>query len=235
MGEGFAFFDIIFFALVAAFIFLRLRGVLGRRTGQERPPSDPYSRRNLPKRGAEAGDDKVIPLPGRGETERAAEDGRVSDIAPQGSPLAQALTQIKIADRSFETASFLEGAKAAYEMVVSAFAAGDRDTLRRLVSDEVFQSFDSAIRQREEKSEKAEITVVGIKSGDIIAAALNGRTAEITVKFVSEIIGCTRTASGDVVEGHPTATRTVTDIWTFARDTRARDPNWTLIATSGGA
>lgn len=228
MGEGFAFFDIIFFALVAAFIFLRLRSVLGRRTGQERPPTDTYSRRNLPKRSAEAGDDKVIPLPGR-EMERAP------DITPQGSPLAQTLTQIQIADRSFETASFLEGAKAAYEMVVGAFAAGDRDTLRRLVNDEVFQSFDSVIRQREEKGEKAEITVVGIKSSDIVAATLHGGTAEITVKFVSEIIGCTRAANGDVTEGHPTAIRTVTDIWTFARDTRARDPNWILIATSGGA
>ena len=116
-------------------------------------------------------------------------------------------------------------------MIVNAFAASDTATLRPLLSDEVFENFDSAIKARAKAKHTLETTVVGLRSAEIIEAELQGRIALVTVKIVSEQVNVTRDADGTVVEGDPTAVAVVTDIWTFARNMRARDPNWTLVAT----
>ena len=123
------------------------------------------------------------------------------------------------------------GAKIAFEMVITAFAGGDTKTLRPLLSNDVFEDFSGAIKARLDKKENLESTLVGISEADIIEAELQGKTAFVTIKFVSEQINVTRDAEGEVVDGDPGGVATVTDIWTFARNTRSRDPNWTLVAT----
>jgi predicted lipid-binding transport protein (Tim44 family) len=225
MGEGLSFLDIVLVAMVAGFIFLRLRSVLGRRTGHERQRPDPYRMR-------EAGEEGVVEPP---ERERKGEDEhrRESEAAlwAEDSPVGAGLTQVKIADTRFEPGRFVEGARAAYDMIVSCFARGDRDTLRQLLNDEVYENFIAAIAEREGQQQQMETTITAIKSADIVDARMNGRIAEITVKFVSDMVSVVRDQSGQNVDGPPQE-REVTDIWTFARDTRDRDPNWILIATS---
>ncbi|WP_067224594.1 Tim44/TimA family putative adaptor protein [Stappia indica] len=226
----------IIFLVLAVVIFFRLRSVLGRRTGNERPPFDPYS---APERDNGAGgpvhDDNVIPLPGQtghqGGPTSAPSSTTLDKVAPEGSALNQALRQILSADRSFEPQGFLQGARAAYEMIVTAFANGDRKTLKNLLSKEVYEGFVAAISDRESRGETIESTFVGIDKADIVEAALKGSTAQVTVKFRSELISATRDRNGAIVDGDPNAVSEVTDIWTFARDTTSRDPNWRLVAT----
>lgn len=219
----FQFFDIILLAMVAGFIALRLRSVLGRRMGHHQKQPDLPAEK--PGRGAEANDDNVIPLPD--QARREAEVMKAAD----DSPLGAALTQIKLADRSFEVVPFLDGAKGAYEMIVTAYANGDRDTLKTFLSDDVYGSFERAISDREAKEHTHETTVVAMKEAELIDAELKGKTAEITVKFVSDLVDVTRDSDGRVIDGDPNQIDSVTDIWTFARDVSAQDPNWTLVAT----
>lgn len=230
MDSGFAFFDIIFFAMVAAFLILRLRSVLGRRTGNENPERwttrEPQQK---PVPGRADAPDNVTRLP-----DRARPAGEVIDVKP-GSPLEAALTQIRVADPAFEARSFLEGARGAFEMIVGAYAQGDTATLRPLLSDEVYDNFAAAIRTRQQAKHTLETTLVGIKSAEITEARMDSRTAFVTVKFVSEQINVTRDAAGNVVDGDPQNIANVTDVWTFSRNTRSRDPNWTLVATSENA
>lgn len=226
----------IIFLVLAVVIFFRLRSVLGRRTGNERPPFDPYS---APERdngtGGPVHDDNVIPLPGQtghqGGQASAPGSATLDKVAPEGSALNQALRQILSVDRSFEPQGFLQGARAAYEMIVTAFANGDRKALKNLLSKEVYDGFVAAISDRESRGETIESTFVGIEKADIVEAALKGSTAQVTVKFRSELISATRDRNGAIVDGDPNAVSDVTDIWTFARDTTSRDPNWRLVAT----
>ncbi len=227
----------ILFLVLAVVIFLRLRSVLGRRTGHERPPFDPYASRER-ENGAGApatADDNVIQLPGQtapqGSGAPAASAATLDKVAPEGSALNDALRQILSADRSFDPQGFLQGARAAYEMIVTAFAAGDRKTLKNLLSRDVYEGFVAAISDRESRGETIESTFVGIDKADIVEAALKGSTAQVTVRFRSELISATRDRDGAIVDGDPNAVSDVTDIWTFARDTTSRDPNWRLVAT----
>ncbi len=242
MGEGFQFFDIILFAAIAAFLVLRLRSVLGKRTGhQERPTHDPFqqAQQKQKERSGEAARDrdKVIPMPDRNTRSESGGADEVTDSDLKAAaekaetPLSAGLTQIKLADREFDENQFLEGAKQAFEMVVNAFAQGDRDTLRQLLADDVYRDFETAITERERAGQSLETTVVNIRQADIIEAELQNRTAFVTVKFVSEQINLLRDRKGEAVEGDAEHVADVTDIWTFARNTRSRDPNWVLVAT----
>lgn len=220
MGGGLGFLDIILFAMLAAFLIYRLGSVLGKRTGHEQRRPELFGRGGARESKSE---DNVISLPDRGG-ERAEPE------KPQ-TPLEAALTRIKIADRRFDEKTFLEGARMAFEMVVNGFAAGDTGTLRNLLSDEVYENFAAAIREREANKQTHETTVVGIDHAEIIEAEMEGRRAIVTVKYVSEQVNATRAADGSVVAGDPSAVVRITDIWTFARDVSASDPNWTLVAT----
>ncbi|MEE8189801.1 MAG: Tim44/TimA family putative adaptor protein [Kiloniellales bacterium] len=241
MGNGFQFLDIILFAAVAAFFVLRLRGVLGKRSGHQKPPRghDRLGRR----RSGEEDEDKVIPLPGRTQ-ERSADEAEESaeesaEAAAEAAaaeeraetPLALALLKIKRADKSFDETTFEEGARACFEMVIDAFAAGDTKTLRPLLSNDVYGDFAGAIEERQENGEVLETSLVGISPPEIVEAELQGRTAFVTVKFVSEQVNVVRDKQGEVVDGDPNHVAKITDLWTFARNTRSRDPNWTLVAT----
>ena len=228
----------IIFLVLAVVIFLRLRSVLGKRTGHERPPFDPYTPRDsdaeTDRPAPAAADDNVISLPGQShphQQEPQTEGPTLDTVAPDGSALNEALRQILSADRSFDPQSFVQGARAAYEMIVSAFAAGDRKTLKNLLSKDVYDGFVAAISDRESRGETIESTFVGIEKADLVEAALKGSTAQVTVRFRSELISATRDSDGRIIDGDPNAVSDVTDIWTFARDTTSRDPNWRLVAT----
>jgi predicted lipid-binding transport protein (Tim44 family) len=228
-------YTIIFLAL-AVFIFLRLRSVLGQRTGRERPPYDPYSR-EAPRPAAE----KVIALPNRTPDAAkkpaepvAATGERWKDIAAAGTPIATGLDAIAAAEPEFDAKHFLTGARAAYEMIVTAFAEGDRRTLKNLLAREVYEGFEAAISEREKKGNTVESRFVAIDKADIVGAELRARIAQVTVKFVSQLISVTRDKNGNVVEGNADKVTDVTDVWTFSRDISSRDPNWKLLATEGG-
>ena len=227
---GNAFLDIILFAAIAAFLIFRLRSVLGRRTGHEQPPKyDPHRDRES----EESAQEKVIQLPDR-KARREGEDESFEeemDAAPSDSPLEAGLAQIQRADRNFDAEAFLGGAKTAFEMIVAAFAEGDTKALRPLLSNDVYEEFAEAIDARAEADQTLETTLVGVFEAEIIEADLQSKTAFITLKFASEQINVTRDAEGTIVDDDPNQIASVTDIWTFARNTRSRDPNWTLVAT----
>ena len=221
MSGGLGFIDIILFGMLAAFLVYRLTNVLGKRTGHEQRRPDLFGKSD----GADApGEENVVTLP-----DHSSESEEIK--AEPESPLEAALTQIKLVDQNFDEGVFLGGARAAFEMVVDAFAQGDTDTLRNLLSDEVYENFAVAIRDRESKDRTLETTVVGVDVADIVESEIQGQDAFITVKYISEQVNVTREAGGEVVGGDPNAVVRVTDLWTFARDVSSTDPNWTLVAT----
>ena len=231
------------FLVLAVVIFLKLRSVLGRRTGHEQARYERYkaqqeaSQRN----GKVVGQDKVVTLPRREREDvemrpveqevRTDVEERARGIAAGNSGLAAGLVEIIRADRSFEPEEFLKGARAAYEIIVTAFAEGNRKTLKDLLSREVYDGFSGAIGERESRGDQIDQSFVGIKSADIVEAELKGGVAQITIKFVSELISATRDRAGEVIAGDPKRIKEVTDIWTFAREVASRNPNWRLIAT----
>lgn len=224
-------FGTIFFLVAAVVIFYQLRNVLGRRTGNERPPFDPYTAGRTG-RAEKDKKDNVVSLPrrkggGDGEDGYAAIDA----VAEPGTPLNKGLRAIRDADPAFDPGAFLEGAKMAYEMIVMAYADGDRRTLKNLLSREVYDGFISAIEEREKRSEKIESSFVGIDKATIVAAEMKGHEAHVTLRIVSELISATRDSAGTIIDGDPETVVEVKDVWTFARDTRSRDPNWKLVAT----
>jgi predicted lipid-binding transport protein (Tim44 family) len=236
MQDVFDIYTIIFLAL-AVFIFLRLRSVLGQRTGRERPPYDPYSAREPVRPASE----KVVALPNRNAeaapskpAEPVLAGERWKGVAEPGSAVAAGLDAIVGADAGFDPQHFLTGARAAYEMIVNAYAEGDRRTLKNMLSREVYDGFDAAIAEREKRGETVESRFVSIDTAEIAGAEMRGRNAQVTVRFVSQLITATRDKQGNVVDGSAEKVSEVTDVWTFARDVSSRDPNWKLVATEAG-
>jgi len=210
-GGDFQLFEIILFAVVAGFLLLRLRSVLGRRTGTEKRV-DPFAPRPAPP-------PRPSPFSPPGASQGPVIDGQstpVSDTPPAGK--TSGAGAIKAADASFDEAAFLKGARGAFEIVVNAFAAGDVAALKPLLASNVLDSFVGAIKAR--GGGKLPSPLVSIKNAAIVESAVEGTTALVTVKFVSEQNG-----EGNAVEEH-------VDAWTFSRSLTSRDPNWTLIATS---
>lgn len=219
----------IFLLMLAVVVLYRFYRVLGRRTGHQPPPTDMSQNRS-------ANTDTVVPMP---ERPRSAEpkssqdddlDRPTESTAKRPSGTA-GLTQIRAADPEFETSEFLEGARAAFEIILTAFANGDKRQLKPLLGDSVFSSFGREIERREEANERQETTLVSIVLADIVGAKLEDRVATVTVKIVSEQVNVRTNADGDVVDGDPDHVVTLTDVWSFQRDTGSRDPNWQLVET----
>ena len=229
----------LFFLIVAALIFLNLRSVLGKRTGTEKPPFDPYNRdqREMERQSRPGDDGKVITLPRRDQQAQPQPDqmsnryDAIDDFAQPGTELNAQLRRVYDADPSFDPRQFVDGAKAAYEMIVQAFAEGDRKSLKTLLSSDVYQGFDQAITAREKAGEKVKSTFVGIEKAEISNARLEGSEVTITMRIVSQLISATYNAAGEVIEGNAEDVIEVVDSWSFARDTRSRDPNWKLVET----
>lgn len=228
MSDGFAYLDILFFAMVAAFIALRLRSVLGRRTGNERRRPNPLEAKPVPRPNEPRANDNVVPLPERPQPARPDE---AVPAEMQEGPVATGLTQIRLNDPSFDGEQFVKGATGAFGMIVEAFAKGDREALRPLLSPEVFAGFSSAIEARERRGETLATELVSIREAEIVDAGAAGSKARVTVRFNSQQINVTTDAQGQPVDGQPAQTEDVIDIWTFERDTRSRDPNWQLVET----
>ncbi|HLY47097.1 MAG TPA: Tim44/TimA family putative adaptor protein [Stellaceae bacterium] len=216
------YFDIILFAMIAGFLVLRLRGVLGRRTGQQR-------RRDPIGRPTETPNDNLVTLAKR----RAAPAPPVVTATPADA-VAAGLERIRGADPGFEAASFIEGARVAFEMIVGAFAAGDKTRLRPLLSDEVYKPFTAAIDERAAAGETLETRILRLKQLDIAEAELTGRLARVTVKFVSDQVNVLRAKDGRIIDGDTNTPIEKTDFWSFTRDTGSSDPNWALAATASG-
>ena len=231
-------YTIIFLAL-AVFIFLRLRSVLGQRTGSERPPYD-RAAPNVVQRTQD--NNNVVPMPGAvidqaplAPTADVAPADRWKGITEPGTPLAQGLDAIVAQDSSFDPRHFLSGARGAYEMIVLAFANGDRRALKDLLSSEVYESFETVIKDREKHEQKTETRFVSIDKAELVSAEARDRAAQLTVRFVSQMISVTRDKTGAIVDGNPDKVADITDVWTFARDTSSRDPNWKLVGTGSAA
>jgi predicted lipid-binding transport protein (Tim44 family) len=218
MGSGYQYIDILLFAAIAGFLVLRLRNVLGRRTGTERrrdpfaPPRPPLSPQAAPSAAPGA---KVI-------------EATAVAVPPSGPG---GIAALKAADPSFAVDTFLQGARGAFEIIVNAFAAGETDALKPLLSPDVFAGFAEAIRARAAAHETLQNTLISIKSVEITDAHIEGDTALVTVKFVSEQSTVTRDAAGKAIDGDPERVVEHCDFWTFARAVRARNPNWMLVAT----
>jgi predicted lipid-binding transport protein (Tim44 family) len=208
--------DLVLFGMIAAFLVLRLRSILGRRQGFERTEAPP------PRAGRTA-EGPVI----EGVAERPA--GPARPLPDPASPAGQALARMQRVDRSFSAVRFLEGAEAAFRLIVGAFAAGQRDTLRPLLSPDTFRAFDTAITERETNGETQRTEVRAIQSATIEAADLRGTTADITVRFVTDQVNLTTGRDGTVLHGTDAVTE-ISDLWTFERDLAASDPTWRLVA-----
>ena len=224
MSDGFAYLDIIFFAMIAAFIALRLRSVLGRRTGHERQRQPENYRPAQPVQPP----DNVVPLPERAPVP-AGDDSGIADV--RDNSVKGGLTAIRLADRSFDLDGFLQGSKAAFAMIVEAFARGDKDALRPLLAPDVFQRFSVAMDDRSRRGETLATELVATRSAEVVAAGMSGSRARVTVRFESDQINVTRNTAGELVDGDPSRIDQVVDLWTFERDTRSRDPNWQLVET----
>ncbi|MBW9114140.1 Tim44 domain-containing protein [Rhizobium cauense] len=221
----------LFFLVAAVLIFLQLRSVLGRRTGNEKPPRDLYTPRDAV--GPDSPDaGKVVTLPRRDASgEEEDRFAAIDAFAPAGTSLNESLREINKADQSFNPKEFVNGARMAYEMIVMAFADGDRKTLKNLLSREVYDGFEAAINDRESKDEKVKSTFVGIDKAEIASAEIKGTEVQITVRIISQLISATYDKADKLIDGDAENVAEVNDLWTFARDTRSRDPNWKLVAT----
>ncbi|MDP9139060.1 MAG: Tim44/TimA family putative adaptor protein [Pseudomonadota bacterium] len=227
---------------IAIVIFWRLGSLLGRRTGNERPPFDPYSSRDALEKSTANGklaDARPRPPEKRRSASAASPPADSAPVwegyAAKNTALAKGLEKLAAADADFEPRSFIEGAKTAYEIVISAFARGDKQALKPLLSAEVMDGFSQDIDRRGEAGEKLESSLVGIVKTAFVKADVVGRKAVVTLRFVSELISARRNKSGEVIDGDDKKIREITDVWTFERDVGSSDPNWTLVATESPA
>lgn len=204
---------------VAIFLILKLRSVLGTRDGFEKPPVrldevKPRARRDF-------------------EVIEGGPDRDITDHVPEGSTSAKALAAMKLAEPSFAVGPFLQGARGAYEMILTAFDKGDLDRIRPFLADDVEASFAEVIANRESEGLTIESNFVGLKEMTLQEATFDRTTgfAEITVRFVGELTSVVRNKAGEVVEGDPKSIKRQRDVWTFARKMGDPDPNWQLVAT----
>jgi predicted lipid-binding transport protein (Tim44 family) len=221
---------------VAVFVLFRLRSVLGTRTGNERPPAE---RR---KAGTEtaATDETVVPLRPRGTPAPELDDDRrarkleaeIEQFSRGDAQLAAGFRDVATADPTFTPKSFLDGAKQAYEMIVTAYASGDRQTLKNLLEKDVYEGFQRAIAEREAAGQTVDFTFVGLPKVEFSDAEYDRRNVTVTVRFHAEVVSATRDKDGNLVEGNADQVQTIADEWTFARNPKSRDPNWKVVSTS---
>jgi predicted lipid-binding transport protein (Tim44 family) len=232
----------IIFAILAIFVIWKLRSVLGERSGTEKPPANPFSESlrdvTRPPPAAEPNNIIKLPLPlGEQQPQDVNQSERGKRWQPYlkpGSNAAAALDAIAAADRSFDMSAFMIGAKTAYEMIVNAFASGNRPVLEKLLSEDVFANFAQAIDAREKRGEKVETKLVSIDKVLVEEASFTGRLAQIKLQYAASLLTSTLDANGNVIDGDPEKVQEIADRWTFKRQIDAANPNWTLCATETG-
>lgn len=222
-------YDVLLIAGIAAFLVYRLYSVLGTRHGDEQERQNPFvqqpksSSADMAAASALAPAQTVVPLAGM--------DQLVDREANQDGRIETGLSEIAAEDPYFEINSFMQGARAAFEMVVMAYSRGDLDTLKSLLSPKLFSDFEAGVKAREAAGHTNELSIQRMKSARIVEAHLGGTMAYVTVDFDVEETSVTRDSSGNIVDGDPDKIFSVEDVWTFTRDVRASDPNWILIET----
>ncbi|WP_455478820.1 Tim44/TimA family putative adaptor protein [Bartonella sp. B10] len=215
--------------VIMVVVFVQLRNVLGKRIGFEKPPFDPYSGNSKKHIDAET-TDNVVSFPHKVNSHKS-DFSEIDAIASAGSALNEGLRAIRRSDSSFSPQFFIKGVQVAYEMIVTAFAKGDRDQLRKLLSPDVFENFCAVIEQREENNERVQFTFVGINKVEFISAAMQEKEAFLTVRIVSEMISVSYNKQEECIDGDPNTIVEVKDVWTFVRNSLSPDPNWRLFAT----
>lgn len=217
MGQGGFPIDLVLFGLIAAFLVLRLRSVLGRRTGFERPPIDPEAAPARVRTGPMIEGHAEAPVP-----------APLRPMPDPAGPVGTVLAEIANVDRAFDPRHFLAGAEAAFRIIVTAFAAADREALKPLLSEETYRTFDTAIAERESRGETQKTEIRDIRAATIENAELTGTVARVTVRFVSDQINVTLGKDGQPSAGAEAVTE-ITDLWSFERNVSAPDPTWRLV------
>lgn len=217
--------DIIIFALIAVFVLLRLRSILGDKTGFDPSQTPPKEGTDWLK--SKKTDETVID----GVAEPVEEDFALLGVADVAG-VKEGLEAIRAADGQFSLVAFLEGAKAAYEMVFDAFANGQRDNLKLLLSDELYTIFNAELDKRQASGRHEETTLLALNEHEVVGAEMaDKKRAHIRVKFISEQVTVVRDNDGKVIEGDPSAHEVAQDEWLFERDVSSRNPNWTVVET----
>jgi predicted lipid-binding transport protein (Tim44 family) len=209
--------------VAAVIIFWRLKSVLGARTGTERPSSDYSLKRDVPKQTPEPETIDVTP--------REESKERWTGVAVEGSTLAQSLDTIAAKYSSFDPKGFISGAAVAYEMVLEAFAVGNKGALKDLLATDVFKAFAAIIDERSAKGESHAFQLVTVKKSILEQANLAGSKASLGVRFAADVISVRKDRDGNVLEGDEKAIREISDFWVFERDMTSRNPNWKLVST----
>ena len=203
MSEAFQYIDILILAIIAGIVLLRLRSVLGRRTGHEKTDKTSYNY----------------------ETPQTSKEEKVIPIEPKTSSSARE-------DGWFNNDDFLRGAANAYETIVTNFENGNKDALKPLLSDDVLSSFSSVIDERNSKNETVEFNFIGIEKSEIVHKDLKKNPMEVTVRFISEMITCIKNSKDEVISGSLNQVQKITDVWTFEKIKDKKSSNWLLTATS---
>lgn len=217
MDGGFPYGDVIAFAAIAAFIILRYRAMLGEKSGR-----DPTEVKARPLQEFE----RVIQLPNR-EKAKAVEKAAEKDYGP----LTETYTAMRALDRQFTPEEFLQGAKAAFEMVLEAFSKADHETLQMLLSPVIYRNFKESLTQLDAQKRTHQSTLIAINTAEVADATLEGSVAKLAVVFVTEQVILQRDASGAVVEGDPSHQQVVEDRWVFERNMTSGDPAWKIVET----
>ena len=203
MSEAFQYIDILILAIIAGIVLMRLRSVLGRRTGHEKTDKTSYNY----------------------ETPQTSQEEKVIPIEPKTS-------SSKREDGWFDNDDFLRGAANAYETIVTNFENGNKDALKSLLSDDVLNSFSSVIDERNSKNETVEFNFIGIEKSEIVHKDLKKNPMEVTVRFISEMITCIKNSKDEVISGSLNQVQKITDVWTFEKLKDKKSSNWLLTATS---
>ncbi len=227
--------EIIILAAIAGFLFLRLRDVLGRRTGHENPSDyfGPAGPAGSTPNGDDSNADTVIPFPGAEQMDPAMRHADIAAVVDLEGPIGETLIAAKNHEPEFDAEHFVEGSRAAYEMILMGFEAGDKTALRPLLSDEVFDSFTGVIDERAANNLSVDARFVGMRSSKIEGARLDeaAKTLQMDVRFDAEMIVAVRNAEGEVVDGDPAFVRRMNDLWTFERKLGDANPGWLLTET----
>jgi predicted lipid-binding transport protein (Tim44 family) len=203
MSEAFQYIDILILAIIAGIVLLRLRSVLGKRTGHEKTDKTSYNY----------------------EAPRQSQTEKVIPIEPEKSSSATT-------DSWFDNDDFLRGASNAYEMIVTNFENGNKDALKSLLSEDVMNSFSSVIDERNSRNETVEFNFIGIEKSEIVHKDLKKNPMEVSVRFISEMITCIKNSKDEVISGSLNQVQKITDIWTFEKYSNRKGSNWLLVATS---
>ena len=203
MSEAFQYLDILILAIIAGIVLLRLRSVLGRRTGHEKTDKSSFNY----------------------ETPQQAQTEKVIEIKPKDDVPSRE-------DGWFDKDDFLKGASNAYETIVTNFENGNKEALKPLLSSDVMDSFSSVIDERNSKSESVEFNFIGIEKSEIVHKDLKKNPMEVSVRFISEMITCIKNSKDEVISGSLNQVQKITDVWTFEKNQKSKGSNWLLAATT---